>query len=602
MAGIAGFIPFNDEKTGCSEDQFGSIMEAMKFQTSQPSVMTNKGGLWLGVAGRVNESEKEIFSGGSHTICVFEGDLRIEEEARKKVLKDYPNLTSVEQEEKLLPYLFNIYGAELPHKLTGNFNICCYNAEDQTALIFNGRFGMLPLFYFMNDRFLVFSSKLAGIVRSGLIDCEWDTTTQLEQIIFNYPLSDSTFIKNVRTLQAGSMFFVRNGKTEKKTYWSVQELFGKSPLNKKEGFENVYNALAGSVRNFMAKRVAEGLSTGLSLTGGWDGRLVLSYLLKEGLDKNLFLYSFGADGSTDVTIPEAIARDMKIDYTAVILDDDYISNHFISNAFDTIRLSSGQRPFLRTHYLFTMKLLSERTRAVLSGNCGSNILKYGVIRPGTVVNKNLLTLIEQKFNKNFNLHLFNRYRDLFHDDQNVSEQEFLQRISSFGATARESGSLSEFYFSVLLSRVERKFFGTEINSYNDFVLNYSPFIDYHFINTLSQTIYWGPNYPFNSSSLQLRKLSTDLYSRIIRINSPFLWNAKTDRDVSFKDLATIAGKVKILRKKFFSSQTQPGKFNTGSLMDLFLSESPIKVNEMLNREEKANFLSTEYFKKSLKQS
>jgi hypothetical protein len=139
----------------------------------------------------------------------------------------------------------------------------------------------------------------------------------------------------------------------------------------------------------------------------------------------------------------------------------------------------------------------------------------------------------------------------------------------------------------------------EQNSYNDFVYNFSPFIDYQFINTLSQTIYWGANYSFNSSSLRLRKLSTDLYSQIIKRNSSFLWNALTDRDVSFKDLTTPNGMIKILKRKYFTNKSMVSDFNTVSLKRIFANKFQIEQNETLNKEGSAILLSTEFYRKTI---
>jgi hypothetical protein len=321
--------------------------------------------------------------------------------------------------------------------------------------------------------------------------------------------------------------------------------------------------------------------------------------VKKDKTDNLLLYSFGAEGSTDVTIPKSISEDLDIPYERVLLNTNYIENNFIKNAKETILLSNGYRPFLRTHYLYTMKLLCSKVGIVLSGNCGSNILKFGLVKPGTVVSGSLLALIKNKNKHELVESLFLEYFKIIPGVNKQMKDDFIERIDPLINILNNTDSVSEAYYSVLFKIVERKFFGLEQNSYNDFVYNFSPFIDYQFINTLSQTIYWGANYSFNSSSLRLRKLSTDLYSQIIKRNSSFLWNALTDRDVSFKDLTTPNGMIKILKRKYFTNKSMVSDFNTVSLKRIFAEKFQIEQNETLNKEGSAILLSTEFYRKTI---
>jgi hypothetical protein len=116
------------------------------------------------------------------------------------------------------------------------------------------------------------------------------------------------------------------------------------------------------------------------------------------------------------------------------------------------------------------------------------------------------------------------------------------------------------------------------------------------LETLSRTKFWGEQYPFNSNSLKLRKMSTDLYSEMIRRNSNFLWTYPTDRNISFKELSTTLGKIKIIKSKFFKKKKQETKFNTNTLESEFHKIFSIDIPEYLTKEEKANFHSSSYFK------
>jgi len=597
MAGILGIIPTSLSAPSCSADQFQKMMSGLMYQDTQPTAKIEIDNVWLGVAGRVNTKKVEIYK-ADKIFCVCEGDIQILPDVKDEINKLYPDLSN-KNVASLIPFLFEKYGLALPKKLSGNYNICCFNSESRKALLFNGRFGMLPLFYYINNGYLIFSSKLNPIIKSGMVNVDWDHLTQLEQIIFNYPVSDHSLIVDVKTLRAGSMIKVNKDKLDVQEYWSVSELFARTPLARKESFEAVYNGFENAIIRGINLFEEESRKKALSLTGGWDGRLGLSYLLKNGLSEKLIMYSFGAKESPDVQIPDSISKQLGIPYYQILLNNFYVENEFLTNAYDTIMLSNGHRPFVRTHYLFTMKKMAENVDVIISGNCGSNILKFGLIKPGTVFSHNLFSLIISGEMKKWVETIDVKYSQIVPGIDKLMLNELAERVRPLFNKFKNAETQMQGYYSILLSIVERKFFGAEQNGYNDFVYNYSPFIDYQFIDTLSRTLYWGPNYPFNSNSLKLRKLSTDLYSQIVKRNSAVLWNAKTDRDVSFKELTTLMGKIKIIKRKLLSKGSGNDNFHTHSLSDIFTNHFKLEADKLLNREETANFLSTELFRKKI---
>ena len=87
----------------------------------------------------------------------------------------------------------------------------------------------------------------------------------------------------------------------------------------------------------------------MTLTGGWDSRVVLSKLLPDQ-NKRLNLYSFGAEDADDILIPKYIAKREHLKYTSYVLDQAYLDNDFLPQAKRTIELSRATRNYKRTHY------------------------------------------------------------------------------------------------------------------------------------------------------------------------------------------------------------------------------------------------------------
>ena len=503
--------------------------------------------------------------------------------------------------ESDLPEFYLQHGRDIVKRLTGWYNVFLHDKERKCCLLFNSRFGMLPLFVYENDDLFIFCSKITGLAVSKAFEVEWDKVCQLEHTIFNYPLSEHTFLKRVQTLSPATLYtlFTDQSICKAEKYWQFDRLLGIPTLPQKESIELIDATMDQVVR----KVTASPIPYGLSLTGGWDGRLVLAYFLKNTTE-HFTLYSFGAEDSTDISIPALISGQLKLPYRPFILDDEYVVSHFPSSARDTIWKSSGYRNYLRSHYLYTMRRLSDETECVLSGNCGSNVLKFSEIVPGAVLSAPLIELIQTSFLPDCIVKEIDKYRSILTLSENDID-EFHHRVTAVGNEASRFGKdLSRIYFYILLMKVERKFFGFELSSYNDYVYNYSPFIDFEFIDALSRTILWGANHPFNSHSHKLKVQSFDLYKSLIMANYPKLCAFKTDRGATFHQLNRVDGKIFLYIKRNFSkllASQSKDPFNTSNLHVRFLKTTNLPDNQFdgLTRNEAANIKSTLLFRQEL---
>jgi Glutamine amidotransferase domain len=583
MAGIAGIF-VKSSKPINHETLVLSMMDTLGSVNSECRLFSN-GNLSFGIKSMVHGQGCKAYATPDKQVrCIVDGNV-------------FPGANL--KKESDLPALYRRHGRDIVHRITGWFNVFIHDADGKRCLLFNSRFGMLPIFVYENEDVFLFCSKISGLAVSKMFIPEWDKVSQLEHAIFNYPISEHTFLKNVFTVSPATLYEFSGGVATHKKYWDYDQLLDRPPLSRKNSIDLINTTFEQVVR----KIGSSSKTYGLSLTGGWDGRLVLSSVLKNAVERVL-LYSFGAKGSTDISIPAFISEQLKLPYKPFILDDDYVDNHFSSNALDTIWQSSGYRNYLRSHYLYAMRRLSEESECVLSGNCGSNLLKFSEIVPGAVLSSNLIELIQSSFSLVCLAKEVDKYKSILGLTQ-TDIDEFYHRVKAIGNEGLRFGKdLPRIYFYFLVMKVERKFFGFELSSYNDHVYNFSPFIDFEFIDALSKTIYWGPNYPFNSHSNNLKIQSFDLYKSLMMANYPKLCDYKTDRGATFHQLNRIDGKLFLfIKRKLFNPFTIQSKdtYNTGNLRLRFVNAASLPDYQLdgLAKNEAANILSTQFFRQEL---
>jgi asparagine synthetase B (glutamine-hydrolysing) len=550
MAGICGIIV----KDFCAENiRIETVLKTMMLKLGANGQQERKsvscGNFHFGNVAPVNKKADEnfIYNEKFEIYCLVDGLVYVEESEKHRAEKVF-DIDRLKNEMDYLPYLYLLHGPEYVKKITGWFNIFIADVKNGIANLSNDRLGLLPMFFCQSDTSLIFASKIESIIASGLTgSIEFDRVTIVEQLLYNYPVSNHTFIKNILTLPAATQFNC-SGSLVQSSYWSPGELIFASPLSKKKSLDLIDEALSHAVHKPFS---GHNNPVCVSLTGGWDGRLVISYVLKKYRDR-LRVFSFGADNSPDITIPKEIAGKEGFSYTPVILNQDYMDHFFIDTARNTIIYSNGVRSYRRSHYLYAMPLLAKESNTIVSGNFGDEMLKFSNVTPSEVISNELISLIQSGFSKRITLPDFEK-NNVFSDFFNQSDiSELYSRLQLLEKEVTGYETLSQKYFHLKLTRIAPKFFGSEINSYNDYITNFSPFLDYEFLKALNQTCYAGIHYPFNVNKLKYKEMSTLLYAGLIKRNYKKLLYYPTDRGFSVADVTNTLCKMVVYYKKLFN--------------------------------------------------
>jgi len=181
-------------------------------------------------------------------------------------------------------------------------------------------------------------------------------------------------------------------------------------------------------------------------------------------------------------------------------------------------------------------------------------------------------LVKSDFNING---LSSKIKDLINgvfnrEDSNLAN-EFNYRVENLADKIKSFDSLSRKYYYLRFEVNLRKYFGAEVNSYNDYLYCFSPFIENEFMDAFAKTSYMGDSHPFNSNDLKLKMRTTLLYYKLIKRNYESLTKYNTARGYSMKDAASISGKLKILiQKKLQRGKNKVDAFNTQPTDELFV--------------------------------
>ena len=584
MAGIVGIV-FTGEIISSDIDSgiYTRIMNALKNDNQQVNASYYCDSVFVANALPISKkvNDRLIINHQLGVVCAIDGFINLASQLKADLCREYTQ-TDTLSDHLLLPYLYRKYGESMALHITGSFNLFIYDIKANKALILNDRFGFFPIFYFHTSSCFIFASKIECILASGLLNqIEFDQVTIAEHLFFNYPVSENTYVKQIKTIPNANVFTIDAKGIKTNKYWRISDDYSFPPLSKRESFDLIDTAFSHAIETIFCSTAD---SVNLSLTGGWDSRVALAYMLPRYRDR-LNCYSFGSTVSPDISIPLAIADKEKLSYQAFILDEEYLDSSFANVSKQTIELSGGARNYKRAHYLYALQKMGLLSDTLITGIFGDEVLKVGRPQGGTVLSRHVLAMLDLGFNPEKVLKYYTLSSQM--NFQGPSGKKLLdglyERIAvlhdDFTSYSTQADKYIAFRFEINL----RKYFGNEASSYNDYVYCHSPFTDYNFVKAWLKTIYAGNHYDFASNRVKDKKMSIDLYSKLVMKRHPALAKYPSSRGFSMADTRTLIGNIKILKNKYISKRNvfQDG-YNTAHTDSLFENMLKTETTDLQN--------------------
>jgi asparagine synthase (glutamine-hydrolysing) len=154
-----------------------------------------------------------------HTI-VYNGEIYNYIELREDLKRKGHQFETTSDTEVIL-HMYEEFGVNFINELNGMFSFIIYDKLKNKLLIAKDHFGIKPLYWYQDEKKIVFGSEIKAILSHPEIEAEPDRKNLNEYLTFQFVVGEGTMFRNISKLLPGHFmtFDIDSGKLDRVKYW-----------------------------------------------------------------------------------------------------------------------------------------------------------------------------------------------------------------------------------------------------------------------------------------------------------------------------------------------------------------------------------------------
>jgi asparagine synthase (glutamine-hydrolysing) len=269
--------------------------------------------------------------------------------------------------------LYTELGDRFFEELNGTFCGIVIDSKLRKLQLFNDRMGFEKLYISEDSKSGLFhfasESKAILRVKPGLR--EFDLQGLAQFLNFGSTLEERTLFKGISLLPPASVWeFAPGASVRKKTYFRSQD-WQIDPSIGPESFQEKFDE---SFCRVLPRYFQGRLRPGISLTGGWDTRMIVAGHRAAPGTLPCFTFANATGDTVDVQIARKVAKLFQQEHVVLRLQSDFWDD-FAKHAERAVYVSDGNADVCLSHEIYLNRLARQVSGSRITGNFGSEVLR-----------------------------------------------------------------------------------------------------------------------------------------------------------------------------------------------------------------------------------
>lgn len=352
----------------------------------------------------IASGKQPIYTDDGNRGIVFNGEVYNYEDLKADLLKKGYSFKTKTDTEAILK-AFDAYSKDSFPMLNGMFTFCIWDKAEDLVYIARDRFGIKPLYVYEDDRQIIFSSELKGILAQEGLDLSLNPIGFQDYLRFRYVQSPYTFFKKITRLEPGTYLKIKNGSSVQYRFFDI----GNYSIDYTLDADTCKKQLAQRIETAVKSQLMGEVPVGVLLSGGLDSSTISYFVNKCGA--KLKTFNIGFPEANEFEYSSAVAKQLGLEHIEINMTIQNIIDNF-DNVMWAIDEPLADPACLPLYYL--CQELKKHVTVVLSGEgadelfAGYNQYKFSIQNRQPYDNR-FTYFTEQSF-------YFNDYRDFIKDE------------------------------------------------------------------------------------------------------------------------------------------------------------------------------------------
>jgi asparagine synthase (glutamine-hydrolysing) len=319
MCGIIGW--WNKEQSIC-EDLFNRMRDTLLHRgpDGYGTYINSNGNFALG---HRRLSFLDLSEAGSQPISNEDGSIWLSINGEiynykelRAVLEQQQHVFKSETDSEILIHAYEEWGMAMISRLEGMFAFGLWDDKNQKLILARDRFGIKPLYYYIDNKQIIFASEIKAIIENPDIERIIDYQSMADYFVYRFVPSPKTIFKNIFKLEPANYIEISEDFTISKTQYFELNTDNKT-ISKKALLRQVDEILRESVKIHIRSDVP----VGSFLSGGYDSSLLVKYFSEFEKGFNTFSIGFKNWDKSEHRFAELVADKFGTNHYSEIIDN-----------------------------------------------------------------------------------------------------------------------------------------------------------------------------------------------------------------------------------------------------------------------------------------
>jgi asparagine synthase (glutamine-hydrolysing) len=307
--------------------------------------------------------QQPLISNNEQVIVTFNGEIYNYLELKNQLLDSYNFITNTDTEVIIAAYLK--WGLDFVKELKGMFAIAIYDKKINKIFLIRDRFGIKPIYYFINENYFIFASELKAILASGVVNKEIDYGSFSDYFVYRYIPSPKTIWRNIYKIPPANLLTFDVGTFS----FSLFEYWELNSKNEQVKGDLLIHEINEILQLSVSEHTRADVPIGSFLSGGYDSSAIVHYMKRIGINPETFSIGFKNWEKSEHQFAEIVAKHLNVPNIYVIADESSLD---LVNIMPIVYDEPIADISIVPTYMVS-KLAKQKVKAVLSGEGADEI-------------------------------------------------------------------------------------------------------------------------------------------------------------------------------------------------------------------------------------